>query len=88
MKCPILPNWMTKADGTCKRFELCDEERHKVCKAKPVTEIKVFSRNPKTCPHKYTEMVSTDEVVKIRGMDRKVFLIICKECGFERKTTL
>jgi len=22
-KCPILPNWMTKKDGTCKRYIIC-----------------------------------------------------------------
>jgi len=22
-KCPILPNWMTRKDGKCKRFVMC-----------------------------------------------------------------
>jgi len=34
-RCPILPNWMMQKDGKCKRYWLCDEERRKICKAKP-----------------------------------------------------
>ena len=88
MKCPILSNWEIRTDGTCKRHFLCGEERHKICGAKPFGDIKVYSRDPKTCQHKYTDIVPTDEIVRLKGVDRKVVLVVCRECGYERRTTL
>ena len=32
-KCPFLPNWSTRKDGTCKRFDFCPDSRKARCPA-------------------------------------------------------
>ena len=34
-KCPILPNWMTKKDGTCKRYIICQMQGRTFSKSQP-----------------------------------------------------
>lgn len=88
-KCPILPNWHMKNDKSCKRYDLCSDERHEICGAKPVelSITKPYSRS-KSCPCKYTTMVPTDDTVTIKGQMKRIYLVVCKECGSTRRTVI
>ncbi len=84
-RCPILFNWGINNRGECKRHEICDESRHVVCKANPVGYAPPRIVKGKGCTHDNVKMTPTGEVVKIKGIEKKVYLSICSDCGYERK---
>jgi len=85
----VLPNWSLNKSGECSRYDFCDPERHRICKAIPVGAVKKGSpyskKGRKSCPHKYTTTVPTDDKVFIDGEQKRVFEVICKECGDKRR---
>ena len=89
-KCPILPNWSMNDEGICKRYHICDEERHSICKARDeaTKPRRAFTRSQKGCGHKHTRTEPTQDKVFIDGEERNVIEIICKECGFTRRMVL
>ena len=89
IRCPLLPNWSMRLDGSCKRHYMCSDERHAICGAHPIEQkvVTPYSRS-KTCPCKYTTMVPTDETVMIRGQEKRVYLVACKECGKSRRAVI
>ena len=89
LRCPILPNWSMKLDGSCKRWHMCSDERHDICGALPEEQkiVRPYSKS-KTCPCKYTTMVPTDETVMIKGQEKRIYLVACKECGRTRRTVI
>lgn len=90
--CPIFPNRNLRKDGTCTRYHLCLDEHIKVCKARLVgpTRPVPYSRKPSGagCLHKYTTTVPTPDKVVIDGEEKRVFEVICKECGYTRRMIL
>ena len=88
-RCPVLPNWNMRLDGTCKRYYLCDDERHAFCGAYPEEHkpMRPYSHS-KTCPCKYTTMVPTDDTIVIGGQIKRIYLVVCKECGSTRRTVI
>ena len=88
-RCPVLPNWSMRMDMTCKRYHMCDEEHHVLCGAQ-VTGQKVtkpYSKS-KACPCKYTTMIPSEDTVMISGQEKKIYLVVCKECGKSRRTVI
>lgn len=93
-KCPILSNWSMDENGKCKRYHLCDMERHKICGAIP-PEAKTprpYSRRKKEtgegCQCKFTDTYPTKDQVVIDGEKRRVFISVCRECGKKRRIIL
>jgi len=92
--CPFVPGRELRADGTCTRYGLCDEDRVRVCGAKPSRNkfsapySKKKVSTGKGCPHKHTDTVPTKDRVIIDGEERRVFEVICKECGYTRRIIL
>ena len=88
-RCPVFPNWSMKADRSCKRYYMCDEEHHIICGAHPDGQrlTKPYSRS-KTCPCKYTTMVPSEDTVMIDGREKRIYLVVCKECGRSRRTVI
>ena len=62
---------------------MCDELRLIVCGANPVGYIPPMKG--KSCTHDNSSMIPTGEVVKIKGVEMKVYLSTCDDCGYERK---
>lgn len=89
LRCPVLPNWNMKQNRTCKRYFFCSDERHGVCKAKPPEHqlVTPYSKS-KGCPCKYTAFIPTDEYITIRGQQKRVYEVVCKECGRRRRTVI
>ena len=44
MKCPILPSYGFKKDGSCRREILCDQDRIKICKDVRKEKSKAFQK--------------------------------------------
>lgn len=64
---------------------MCNEERLAVCKANPIGYVPPRVVKSKRCAHDNARMVPTGEVVKIKGVEKKVYLSICDDCGYEKK---
>ncbi len=88
-RCPVLANWSMRLDRGCKRYEMCGEERHVVCGAHPIDQKarKPYSKS-KSCPCKYTSMVPSEDTVMIDGREKRIYLVVCKECGKSRRTVI
>ena len=82
-RCPILPSWGINKLGECKRHHLCDESRHVICKANPVGYVPLVKG--KNCTHDNSSMIPTGEVVKIKDVEKRVYLSVCDDCGYERR---
>ncbi len=88
-RCPILPNWNMRLDMSCKRYHMCDEEQHVLCGAHAIGQkvSKPYSKS-KSCPCKYTSMVPTGDTVMIDGREKRIYLVVCKECQKSRRTVI
>ncbi len=64
---------------------MCDDSDHVVCKANPVGYIPPRVGKSKQCTHDNARTVATGETVKIKGVEKKVHLSICDDCGYEKR---
>ena len=89
IRCPVFANWSMRMDGSCKRYHMCDEVQQKLCGAHPTGEkvTKPYSKS-KSCPCKYTSMIPTDDTVMVGGQQKRIYLVVCRECGSQRRTII